>query len=39
VIEMGANHPGEIAYTSRFAQTDVAVVTSRSCASRRVWQH
>ncbi|MDP3331908.1 MAG: UDP-N-acetylmuramoyl-tripeptide--D-alanyl-D-alanine ligase, partial [Methylococcaceae bacterium] len=28
VIEMGANHPGEIAYTSRFAQADVAVVTN-----------
>lgn len=28
VIEMGANHPGEIASTSRFAQADVAVVTN-----------
>jgi UDP-N-acetylmuramoyl-tripeptide--D-alanyl-D-alanine ligase len=28
VIEMGANHPGEIAYTSRFAQADVAVITN-----------
>ncbi len=28
VIEMGANHPGEIAYTSRFAQADVSVITN-----------
>jgi UDP-N-acetylmuramoyl-tripeptide--D-alanyl-D-alanine ligase len=28
VIEMGANHPGEIAYTSRYAQPDVAVITN-----------
>jgi len=28
VIEMGANHPGEIAYTSRYAQVDVAVITN-----------
>ncbi|WP_150050455.1 MULTISPECIES: UDP-N-acetylmuramoyl-tripeptide--D-alanyl-D-alanine ligase [Methylomonas] len=28
VIEMGANHPGEIAYTSRYAQADVSVITN-----------
>ncbi|MDT4331970.1 UDP-N-acetylmuramoyl-tripeptide--D-alanyl-D-alanine ligase [Methylomonas sp. MED-D] len=28
VIEMGANHPGEIAYTSRRAQADVSVITN-----------
>lgn len=28
VIEMGANHPGEIAYTGRFVQADVAVITN-----------
>lgn len=28
VIEMGANHPGEIAYTSRVAKVDVAVITN-----------
>jgi len=28
VIEMGANHPGEIEYTSRYAQADVAVITN-----------
>ncbi|QPK62509.1 UDP-N-acetylmuramoyl-tripeptide--D-alanyl-D-alanine ligase [Methylomonas sp. LL1] len=28
VIEMGANHPGEIAYTSRYAQADVCVITN-----------
>lgn len=28
VIEMGANHPGEIAYTSRYARPDVAIITN-----------
>lgn len=28
VIEMGANHPGEIAYTSRYAAADVVVITN-----------
>jgi len=28
VIEMGANHPGEIAYTSQYAQADVVVVNN-----------
>lgn len=28
VIEMGANHPGEIAYTSRYAQADVSIITN-----------
>lgn len=32
VIEMGANHPGEIAYTSRYAQADVAVITNVGAA-------
>ena len=28
VIEMGANHPGEIEYTSRYAQADVVMITN-----------
>ncbi|MGZ8187045.1 MAG: UDP-N-acetylmuramoyl-tripeptide--D-alanyl-D-alanine ligase [Methylobacter sp.] len=28
VIEMGANHPGEIQYTSTYAQADVVVITN-----------
>lgn len=28
VIEMGANHPGEIQYTSAYAQADVVVITN-----------
>ena len=28
VIEMGANHPGEIAYTSRYAQADVSMINN-----------
>lgn len=28
VIEMGANHPGEIEYTSQYAQADVAIITN-----------
>lgn len=28
VIEMGANHPGEIAYTSRYARADVSIITN-----------
>ena len=32
VIEMGANHPGEIEYTSRYVQADVAVITNAAAA-------
>lgn len=32
VIEMGANHPGEIEYTSSYAQVDVAVITNVGAA-------
>ncbi len=32
VIEMGANHPGEIAYTSRCAKPDVCVITNVGAA-------
>ncbi|MDD5460352.1 MAG: UDP-N-acetylmuramoyl-tripeptide--D-alanyl-D-alanine ligase [Methylococcales bacterium] len=32
VIEMGANHPGEIAYTSQYAQADVAVLNNAGAA-------
>jgi len=32
VIEMGANHSGEIAYSNRFAQADVAVITNVGAA-------
>ncbi len=32
VIEMGANHPGEIAYTSHYAQADVSVITNVGAA-------
>lgn len=32
VIEMGANHPGEIAYTSRYAQADVSLITNVGAA-------
>ncbi|MFI3119540.1 MAG: UDP-N-acetylmuramoyl-tripeptide--D-alanyl-D-alanine ligase [Methylococcaceae bacterium] len=32
VIEMGANHPGEIDYTSRYAQADVAIITNVGAA-------
>ncbi len=32
VIEMGANHIGEIAYTSRFAKADVAIITNVGAA-------
>ncbi|MGZ5049451.1 MAG: UDP-N-acetylmuramoyl-tripeptide--D-alanyl-D-alanine ligase [Methylobacter sp.] len=28
VIEMGANHPGEIAYTSQYAQADAVIITN-----------
>lgn len=32
VIEMGANHPGEIAYTSSFAEAEVSVITNVGAA-------
>ncbi|MCX7097108.1 MAG: UDP-N-acetylmuramoyl-tripeptide--D-alanyl-D-alanine ligase [Methylococcales bacterium] len=32
VIEMGANHPGEIAYSSSYAQADVVVITNAGAA-------
>ena len=32
VIEMGANHPGEIAYSSRYVQADVVVITNAGAA-------
>ncbi len=32
VIEMGANHPGEIAYTSQYAQADVSVINNVGAA-------
>ncbi len=32
VIEMGANHPGEIEYTSRYVQADVAIITNVGAA-------
>lgn len=32
VIEMGANHAGEIAYTSRYAQADVVIITNAGAA-------
>ncbi len=32
VIEMGANHPGEIGYTSRYAKPDVSVITNVGAA-------
>jgi UDP-N-acetylmuramoyl-tripeptide--D-alanyl-D-alanine ligase len=32
VIEMGANHPGEIAYTSQYAQADVVVLNNAGAA-------
>ncbi len=32
VIEMGANHPGEIAYTSRYTRPDASVITNVSAA-------
>lgn len=28
VIEMGANHPGEIAYTSQYAKAEISVITN-----------
>ena len=38
VIEMGANHAGEIAYTSTYTQADVVIITNAgSCAYRRLW--
>lgn len=32
VIEMGANHPGEIAYTSRYAKANVSVINNVGAA-------
>lgn len=32
VIEMGANHVGEIAYTSKYAQADVVIITNAGAA-------
>ncbi len=32
VIEMGANHPGEITYTSTYAQADVVIITNVGAA-------
>jgi len=32
VIEMGANHPGEIAYTSRYAGADVVILNNAGAA-------
>ncbi|MFZ2726072.1 MAG: UDP-N-acetylmuramoyl-tripeptide--D-alanyl-D-alanine ligase [Methylococcaceae bacterium] len=32
VIEMGANHPAEIAYTSRIANADVVIITNAGAA-------
>jgi len=32
VIEMGANHAGEIAYTSRYAKADVSLITNIAAA-------
>jgi len=32
VIEMGANHAGEVAYTSRYAQADVVIITNVGAA-------
>jgi UDP-N-acetylmuramoyl-tripeptide--D-alanyl-D-alanine ligase len=32
VIEMGANHPGEIEFSSRYAQADVVVITNAGAA-------
>lgn len=32
VIEMGANHAGEIAYTSQYAQADVVIITNAGAA-------
>lgn len=32
VIEMGANHPGEIEYTSQYVQADVAIITNVGAA-------
>ena len=32
VIEMGANHAGEIAYTSTYAQADVVIITNAGAA-------
>lgn len=32
VLEMGANHPGEIEYTSRYVQADVAIISNVGAA-------
>ena len=32
VIEMGANHPGEIEYSSKYVQADVAIITNVGAA-------